>query len=126
MSPYLDRERCSSAGDLLVVGPTAAEGPIYDTGLSTTLPASEPEVMLEVHATVRASQEHAGQGRRDPSANGGQARRGWRAGLGRGPSPFSPRAAGAAGRRKRAGKAARGGAGRARSAPRNGRAPARP
>src|SRR4051794_34045170 len=92
---------------------------------STTLPPSEPEVVLEAPPTVRAAEEHAGQRGHDPSAHGGQARRGRRSGLGR-PGSFPPRAAGAAGRRGRAGTGARGGAARARTAPRSGPARARP
>src|SRR4051812_17181268 len=93
---------------------------------STTLPSSEPEVVLEAPPTVRAAEEHAGQCGHDPSAHGGQARPGRRPGLGRGAGAFSPRAAGAAGRRRPAGTGARGGAARARSGPRSGPAPARP
>src|SRR3954469_22133330 len=93
---------------------------------TTTLPRSEREVMLEAPPTVRAAEEHAGQCGHDPSAHGGQARPGRRAGLGPRGGAFSPPAAGAAGRRRRAGTAARGGAARASSGPRSGPAPARP
>src|SRR4051795_10763758 len=43
---------------------------------STTLPPSEPEVVLEAPPAVRAAEEHAGQCGHDPSAHGGQAPRG--------------------------------------------------
>src|SRR3954469_24778346 len=97
-----------------------------DDDLSTTLPPSEPEVVLEAPPTVRAAEEHAGERGHDAPPDGGQARPGRRSGLGGGLGPFSPRAAGAAGRRRRAGTGARGGAARASCAPRSGPAPARP
>src|SRR3954447_4709319 len=93
---------------------------------NTTLPPSEPEVVLEARPAVRAAQQDPGERGHDAPPDGGQARPGRWSGLGRGLGPFSPRAAGAAGRRRRAGTAGRGGAARATSAPRSGPAPARP
>src|SRR4051794_41906406 len=49
---------------------------------STTLPPSEPEVMLEAPPAVRTAQQDAGQGRQDAAPDGGQARPGRRSGLG--------------------------------------------
>src|SRR3954447_17676801 len=106
-----------------MVGTQSSYSPIML--LSTTLPPSEPEVMLEALPAVRAAQEHAGERGRDPPADGGQARRGRRSGLGR-PGSFPPRAAGAAGGGGGAGTGARGDGARARTAPRSGRARARP
>src|SRR4051794_5834338 len=111
------------ADDFAVLAPALR---LVGLDLSTTLPPSEPEVMLEVLPAVRAAQEQAGERRHDPSADGGQARRGRRSGLGRDLGPFPPRAASAAGRRRPAGTAARGDGARARTAPRSGRARARP
>src|SRR5690242_4865110 len=94
--------------------------------LSTTLPPSEPKVVLEVLVAAGAAQEDPGERRHDPPADGRQARARRRSGLGRCRDAFSPRAGGAAERRRPAGTAARGGGARATSGPRSGRAPARP
>src|SRR5687767_7619627 len=91
--------------------------------LSPTLPRSETPVMLEGLLAVRAAHQHAADRGQDAPADGGQARTRWRSGLDRGAGAFSPRAAGAGERRRRAGTRARGGSGHARSDLRNGPAP---
>src|SRR3954465_1486407 len=73
--------------------------------------------MVEALPAVRAAQEDAGERGQDAPPDGGQARPGrWSAVAAVG--SFFPRVAGAAGRRRRAGTGARGGAGRASSDPR--------
>ena len=110
---------------------------IYETGRrraarqsytlsNTTLPNSQPEVMVKALLAVWAAQEHAGECCQDAAADGGQAWLERRPGLGWAAAAFSPRAAGAGGRRRRAGRGGHGGAGRASSGPRNGPGPARP
>src|SRR3954449_12331044 len=92
---------------------------------STTLGRSGSEVMVEALPAVRAAQEDAGEHGQDAPPDGGQARPGrWAAVAAVG--SFFPRVAGAAGRRRRAGTGARGGAGRASSDPRSGPAPTLP
>src|SRR4249919_2618059 len=93
---------------------------------STTLPVSQPEVVIEALPAVGAAQLDAAELGQDAAADGGQAWPWRRSGLGRAAGSFSPRAADAAGTRRRAGTRARGGAGHASSGPRNGRGPARP
>src|SRR3954462_5319372 len=55
------------------------------TGSSTTLPPSEPEVVLEAPPTMRAAEEHAGERGHDAPPDGGQARPGRGARGGGGP-----------------------------------------
>src|SRR3954462_6651758 len=64
---------------------TSAQSRTWQGSASTTLPPSEPEVVLEAPPAVRAAEEHAGQCGHDPSAHGGQARRGGGGGVGRPP-----------------------------------------
>ena len=47
-------------------------------------------MMLEALPAMRATQQDAGKGRHDVPPDGGQARPGWRPGLGQGPGAFSP------------------------------------
>src|SRR6476619_1361443 len=93
---------------------------------STTLPVSQPEVVIEALPAEGTAQLDAAELGQDAAADGGQAWPWRRSGLGRAAGSFSPRAADAAGTRRRAGTRARGGAGHASSGPRNGRGPARP
>ena len=69
--------------------------------LSTTLPRSQPEVMVEALRAVRAVQQDFGKGRHEAPPDGGQARPGWRPGLGwggcrPGPSRRTARSCGSA------------------------------